>query len=133
VPGYDLIESGPRANVGMMAEALFPSGEMEAQVGQTYRSKPDPLFATLYGEGGTASDIVAGYSLKFAHLDVTDHIAIDSSNGSIKRNEIYLTGSYDRSSLQISYIQLPQSAQAVGLPGQREINAQADINVWRNW
>ena len=50
VPGYDLIESGPRANVGAMAEALFPGGEVEALVGQTYRLKPDPLFAAFLGQ-----------------------------------------------------------------------------------
>ena len=47
LPGYDIIESGPRANVGAMAEALFPGGEVEAQLGQTYRLKPDPLLAAF--------------------------------------------------------------------------------------
>ena len=36
VPGYDLLESGPRANVGMRAETYFPAGEASAVVG------PDP-------------------------------------------------------------------------------------------
>ena len=72
VPGYDLIESGPRANVGAMAEALFPGGKVEAQVGQTYRLKPDPLFAAFSGNSGTSSDLVGSFSVKFPHLDITD-------------------------------------------------------------
>jgi len=133
VPGYDIIESGPRANIGIMAEALFPGGKVEAQVGQTYRLKPDPLLAAFSGSRGTSSDVVGSFSVKFPHLDVTDRIDMDRSNGTIRRHEVYVTGTYDRSSLQISYVQLPQSVATLGLPGREEVNAQADMNVWRNW
>ena len=133
VPGYDIIESGPRANVGVMAEALFPGGKVEAQVGQTYRLKPDPLLAAFSGNRGTSSDLVGSFSVKFPHLDITDRIDMDRSNGTIRRHEVYVTGTYDRSSLQVSYVQLPQSVATLGLPGREEVNAQADMNVWRNW
>ncbi len=133
VPGYDLIESGPRANLGAMAEALFPGGKVEAQLGQTYRLKPDPLFAAFSGNQGSSSDVVGSFSVKFPHLDLTDRIDMDRGNGTIRRHEIYLTGSYDRSSLQVSYVQLPTSIASLGLPRREEINVQADMNVWRNW
>jgi len=133
VPGYDLIESGPRANVGMMAEALFPGGKVEAQAGQTYRLKPDPLFAAFSGNSGTASDVVGSLSVKFAHLDVTDRVDIDRGNGTVRRHEVYVTGSYGRSSLQVSYVQLPASVTALGLPSREQINAQADMNLLDNW
>lgn len=133
VPGYDLIESGPRANIGMMAEALFPGGKVEAQLGQTYRLKPDPLLAAFSGNRGTSSDVVGSFSVKFPHLDVTDRIDMDRGNGTIRRHELYVTGTYDRSSLQLSYVHLPQSVATLGLPGREEVNAQADVNVWRNW
>jgi LPS-assembly protein len=133
VPGYDLIESGPRANVGFMAEALFPGGKVETQVGQTYRLKPDPLFAAFSGSSGTASDVVGSFSVKFPHLDITDRIDMDRGNGTVQRHEIYVTGSYDRSSVQVSYVQLPQSVLSLGLPSREEINAQFDLNIWRNW
>jgi LPS-assembly protein len=133
VPGYDLLESGPRANVGAMAEALFPGGKVEAQVGQTYRLKPDPLFASFSGSSGTSSDVVGSFSVKFPHFDVTDRLDVDRGNGNVRRHEIYVTGSYDRSSLQVSYVNLPQSVTSLGLPSREEVNAQADINIWRNW
>ncbi len=133
VPGYDIIESGPRANVGVMAEALFPGGKVEAQVGQTYRLKPDPLLAAFSGSRGTSSDVVGSFSVKFPHLDITDRIDMDRGDGTIRRHEIYVTGTYDRSSLQVSYVQLPQTVATLGLPGREEVNAQADLNVWRNW
>ena len=133
VPGYDLIESGPRANVGLMAEALFPGGKVEGQVGQTYRLKPDPTFAAFSGNSGTASDVVGSLSVKFPHLDITDRLDIDRGNGNVRRHEVYVTGSYKRSSLQLSYVQLPTSALILGLPSRQEINAQADFNVFGNW
>jgi len=133
LPGYDIIESGPRANVGAMAEALFPGGEVEAQLGQTYRLKPDPLLAAFFGNNGTASDVVGSLSVKFPHLDITDRFDVDRGNGTVRRHEIYVTGSYERSSLQFSYIQLPQTVTSLGLPSRKEINAQADVNVWQNW
>ena len=133
LPGYDVIESGPRANVGAMAEALFPGGKVEAQVGQTYRLKPDPVFAALSGNTGTSSDVVGSFSVKFPHLDLTDRIDVDRGNGTVRRHEIYVTGTYNRSSLQVSYVQLPQSVATLGLPSREEINFQGDVNVWRNW
>jgi LPS-assembly protein len=132
VPGYDLIESGPRANIGAMAEALFPGGKVEAQAGQTLRLKPDPLFATFSGNSGSASDIVGSLSVKFAHLDLTDRLDMDRGNGTVRRHEIYLTGSYNRSSIQVSYLQLPAAA-TLGLPSREELNVQTDLNVWQNW
>jgi LPS-assembly protein len=116
-----------------MAEALFPGGQVEAQLGQTYRLKPDPLLAAFSGSSGSASDVVGSFSVKFQHLNVTDRIDMDRGNGTIRRHEIYVTGTYDRSSLQVSYIQLPQSVTSLGLPSREEVNAQADVNVWQNW
>jgi LPS-assembly protein len=58
---------------------------------------------------------------------------MDRGNGTIRRHEIYVTGTYSRSSLQVSYVQLPQSVTSLGLPSREEVNVQADMNVWRNW
>jgi LPS-assembly protein len=133
VPGYDIIESGPRANVGAVAEALFPGGKVEAQVGQTYRLKRDPLFAAFSGSSGTSSDVVGSFSVKFPHFDVTDRIDLDRGDGTVRRHEVYVTGSYDRSSLQVSYVNLPPQVTSLGLPSREELNVQADVNVWQNW
>ena len=133
MPGYDLIEGGPRANFGFSAQALMPTGEIDAQIGQTYQLKPDPLLALFTGDDGNASDIAGSISFKFPHFDFTDRFDVDRASGSIKQNEIFMIGSYGRSSLEVSYIQLPATLSTIGLPAQREINTQADLNVWSNW
>ncbi len=133
MPGYDLVESGPRTNVGAMAEALFPGGEVQALVGQTFRLKPDPIFQAFSGESGTASDLIGRFSVKFPHLDVTDRIDVDRGNGSIRRHEVYVTGTYNRSSFQLSYVQLPPEAVSLGLGSREELNIQGDLNFYENW
>jgi LPS-assembly protein len=134
LPGYDLVEGGPRANVGVRAEASFPSGYVEALVGQSYRLKPDTTFAPDSGLSGTTSDIVARFSIKFPpYVDLTHRVDLDGSTGTVRRNEVYLTGTYGRSSLQVSYVQLAPSAATLGLDSREEVNAQADINFYKNW
>ena len=134
LPGYDLVESGPRANVGLHARAAFPSGSIDAILGQTYRWKPDPIFGVDSGQHGTTSDIVGRVSIKFLpYIDLTDRIDIDRADGTVRRHEVYLTGIFNRSTVQISYVQLPQELSTLGLDAREEINAQADINFYRNW
>jgi LPS-assembly protein len=133
VPGFDLIETGPRTNVGMMAETFFPAGEASAVFGQTYRLKPDPIFAADSGELGTASDLVGQVNLKFPHLDFTDRLDVDRRSGVVNRHEFYITGTYGRSSLQVSYLQLPPEAVTLSLGKREQVNAQADVNFYQNW
>ncbi len=163
LPGYDLVESGPRANIGFIATAIFKGGELQGELGQTYRLKPDPIFADFPGETGTASDVIGRVSLKFPHIDFTDRLDFDRGDGALRRHEIYVTGTYGRSSLQIAYVQLPAEDQALGLPiaeqealsltdsqaqvtnltpvqaltaglpAREQINVQGDINFYENW
>ena len=133
MPGYDLVESGPRANVGFMASAIFKGGEVQGLIGQTYRLKPDPVFANFTGENGTSSDVIGRISVKFPHFNVTDRLDLDRGNGTLRRHEIYVTGTYGRSSVQVAYVQLPAEALNLGLPTREQINAQADINIYENW
>ena len=55
---------------------------------------------------------------------------MDEQTGNVQRNETYLTGTYGRSSTRISYVQL---ASTLGLPARQEVNAQMDVNFYRNW
>jgi LPS-assembly protein len=133
VPGYDLAVSGPRVNFGLRAETRFESGYAEALIGQALRFKEDPALAAVPGSGftGKQSDLIGRFSLKFQpYIDLTNRIDIDEQNGNVRRNETYLTGTYGRSATRISYVQLSPT---LGLPARQEVNAQVDINFYRNW
>ncbi len=133
LPGHDLVEDGPRANAGVRADAMFPGGKIEALVGESFRLKSDPLFASDSGLDGTSSDIVGRFSIKFPpYIDLTHRIDFDEDTGTIRRDEVYLTGTYGRSAAQISYVQLAPSP-TLGLNAREEINAQFDLNVFKYW
>lgn len=133
LPGYDLVETGPRANIGLKADAYFSAGSVEAVLGEVLRTKPNPIFAADSGLAGVTSDIVGSVSVKFLpYIDLTHRFDIDKSNGSIRRNEVYLTGIYGRSSVQVSYLRLgAQPSQ--GLAAREEVNAQATIGLFDHW
>lgn len=134
LPGHDLVEGGPRANAGIRVDAMFPGGKVEALVGESFRLKPDPIFAADSGLDGTSSDIVGRFSIKFPpYLDLTHRIDFDQDTGTVQRNEVYLTGTYGRSSAQISYVQLAPSAVTLGLNSREEVNAQFDVNLFKYW
>lgn len=133
MPGYDLVESGPRANVGVRAETYFPGGTVEALVGQVFRPKRTNVFSTSTGLDRTASDLVGRFTIKLPpYLDLTQRVDINESTGTMKRNEVYLTGTYGRSSLRVSYVKLPDDA-SLGLAAREEVNAQAIIGLFDNW
>ena len=134
IPGYDIVESGPRANVGFRTEALFPKGSVEFQLGQVLRLKPDPVFAEETGFADTASDVVGRFTIKFPpYLSLTHRVDIDESNGTIRRNQVYLDGSYGRTSLQISYVRLPQQDVVNTDEPREEVNGQATVGLFGYW
>jgi LPS-assembly protein len=134
VPGSDIVETGPRANVGFRTEAIFPKGSVEVQIGEVLRLKPDPVFAAETGFSDTASDIVARFTIKFPpYLSLTHRVDVDQSSGSIRRNQVYLDGYYGRSSIELSYLRLPpQDVISTGEP-REEVNGQATIGLFGYW
>jgi LPS-assembly protein len=134
VPGYDLWESGPRATVGVRTEAYFPSGSVEVLIGQAFRLKPDPVFAADSGIAGKTSDLIGRYTIKFPpYFSLTHRIDIDETDGSINRNEVYLDGHIGRSSLEVSYVRLPQAVAALGITSREEINGQMTVGLLDHW
>jgi LPS-assembly protein len=141
VPGYDLVETGPRANIGMRAESRFASGYVEALIGQSFRLRRDPAFVNIPGLSDTRSDVIGRFSIKFPpYVDLTNRLDIDERTGNVQRNEVYLTATYGRSSTRVGYVQL---APTVGVPcpsgtplescAREEVNAQTDVNFYENW
>jgi len=78
--------------------------------------------------------VVGRFTVQFPpYLDLTHRIDVDEQTGGVRRNEVYLTGTYGRSSVQVSYVQLAPSAITLGLDSREEINTQLDLNFYRNW
>ena len=131
---HDLVESGPNANVGFRSQALFPAGSVDFLLGQAYRLKPDPVFAPDSGYDGKTSDLVSSLVVNFPpNLSLSDRIDVDSSSGTLERNEASINAVYGRSSLEVSYLKLPSEEATLGLGAREEAKAQLLVGLWGNW
>jgi LPS-assembly protein len=137
LPGYDLVETGPRANAGVQATAFFPSGgSAELLVGQTYRLKPDPTLNPYIGfeNEHDTSDVIERFTIKFPpHFTLTHRADIDQETGNLRRNEVYVDGTWGRSVLELSYLKIDEPAPTLDLPSRQEVNGQATVGIFDHW
>jgi LPS-assembly protein len=133
-PGLDLWTGGTRSNVGMRVTALLPKGSIEATLGEDFRITSDTPFAPGSGVGGRRSDIVGQIKFQFPpNLVLTQQFNIDPSDGSVRRNEIYVKAMFGRSSVDFSYVKLPPTAADPSLGEQQQINLNATVFIFENW
>jgi LPS-assembly protein len=131
---HDLVESGPNANIGFRSQALFPTGSVDFLLGQAYRLKPASFFAPDSGYDGKTSDLVSSLVVNFApNLSLSDRVDVDSSTGTLERNEASINAVYGRSSLEVSYLKLPSEEVTLGLGAREEVKAQLLVGLWGNW
>lgn len=134
LPGQDLVEDGPHFTTGLRADAILPFAHIEELIGESFRLKPDPIFAADSGLAGKNSDIVERFSVKFdPYIELTHRLDFDPDSGTVERNEAYITGTYGRSAVQVSYVQLAPSAVTLGLGSREELNSQFDVNLFKYW
>ena len=102
-------------------------------LGEVLRTKADPIFAAGTGVSGKTSDVVGRYTVRFPpYLSLTHRVDIDTSNGSIRRNEVYVDGSYGRSKIEVSYLRLDQQAAILG-GAREEVNGQMTLALLDHW
>lgn len=134
-PGLDRWSGGPRVNAGARVTALFPTGLVEAIIGQEYRWKEDHAFPPSLGIGDEHSDIVGRFKVQFPpYVQLIHRWRIDPETGSVRDNEVYLSARYGRSALDLSYLKLSQQ-QAIDptLLAREEVNLLGSVNVYGNW
>jgi LPS-assembly protein len=133
-PGYDLWTGGTRSNVGVRATALLPNGSIEATLGQDFRMVEDPSFAPGSGFGDTHSDTVGQIKIQFPpFLTFTEQFNISPEDGTLRRNEIYLRGTFGRTIIDFSYLKLPPSAANPTLGEQEQVNLNTTVTIYGNW
>jgi LPS-assembly protein len=133
-PGLDLWTGGPRSNIGVRATAFFPGGTVEGILGQEFRTRRDPTFAPGSGVGGERSDIVGRITIQFpGRIDLVHRFRIDPVTSTLRRNEVYATASYGRSSLNLSYLKLSPETTDPSLGPREQVAAAATLGFYGNW
>ena len=133
-PGLDIWTGGPRSNVGVRATALLPMGYIEGTLGEEFRFATDRFLPTVSGLGERRSDVVGQIKLDFPpNLMLTHQFSIDPTDGTVRRNELYLTARYGRSTIDLGYLKLPESPADPTLGEQEQVNIAATLEVYGNW
>ena len=133
-PGLDLWVGGPRSNVGGRVSALLPYGTVSATLGEQFRFTSGSSFPSGFRLNDDTSDIVGQFKIDFPpNLSLIHQFNIDPSDGTIRRNEVYLRARLGRSVIDLSYLKLPQSAADPTLGEQEQVNLTTTILLYRYW
>jgi len=133
-PGLDLWTGGPRSNVGLRATALLPRGSVEATLGEDFGFTGDSALPAPLRVNGNRSDIVGQFKIEFPpNLSLIHQFNIDPTNGTVRRNEVYLRAKFRRSVIDLSYLKLPPSTADPSLGEQEQINLTTTLLLYGNW
>ena len=134
-PGYDRVESGPRANLGLKASAYGVSGGYTSlTMGQVFRAKDDDTFAEQSGLDDHRSDYVMALTVapsKF--FDLTNRLRLDRNDLSLRRHEIYFSIGPKNLRFNTNYVALDQEQSADEVEAQEELYNSLRWQIDERW
>lgn len=133
--GYDALEDGQRANIGVSASAIFPNGiTIEGAVGQQFRLQDTRAFQASSGLGEESSDIVGTLNLRFgSKVGIENRFRIENKTGDIQRAESMAYFRSKRFAANVSYVKLNEENVANNLRRREEMTARGTIQVTDHW
>lgn len=133
--GIDLIESGPRANIGLRYAEFFPGGgSLEVLAGFQLRTDDEPSFQGSTGLGETQSDYVGRISFTpWQGLTIVNRLRLDKDDFSVRRNEVYIQGTGSWYEVDASYLKLESDPSLTGLGPREEVNILGRVYVSEYW
>ncbi len=122
-PGYDRVESGPRANLGLKASAYGASGGYTSlTLGQVFRATDDDTFAEQSGLDDHRSDYVMALTIAPSRFfDLTNRLRLDRNTFSLRRNEIYFSIGPKNLRFNTTYVSLEQEQLSDELEAREEL------------
>ena len=133
--GFDLIETGTRANVGMQYSVDTASGwNARVVAGQSYQLAGDNSFTDDSGLETANSDYVAGLYLDFAsNLQFVSQVRVDEDTLNVNRQDLALTGAYGPVSASANYVNA-RAQPSLGFDEDREeVIGSATVKLANNW
>ena len=133
--GYDRIEGGTRANVGVRYTMQHNNGGyLRAVLGQSYQVAGSNEFAADSGLATTRSDYVTGlYYQPMHYLGFVAQARFDEDDVDLQRIDLAANANYGAFSSSVNYANL-QSQPGLGIPTDRqEIQANGSIALTEHW
>ncbi|NJM36082.1 MAG: LPS-assembly protein LptD, partial [Rhodomicrobium sp.] len=133
--GYDRIETGTRANVGVQYSIQSADGwNARVVAGQSYQLAGENPFGEDTGLSRSNSDYVAGVYLDLSkNLQLISQIRLDEESLELKREDLQLTGSFGPFLASANYVNA-QAQPTLGFDEDREeVAGLAAIQLAENW
>lgn len=132
-PGYDVIEEGPRLNLGLRYEVVSDNFSLDAAVGRVIRFSPAPEFAAGSGLSGRRSDWVGAFNLSVGEFfSIRNRLRLED-DFSIARNELFANVSWGPLAVEAGYFFL-EADPTIGAPSDRqEISLGAALDLTDEW
>lgn len=141
--GYDRLEGGVRANIGLSYQARFDNGfKVDSLVGQSvhlaglnsFTHSDITLTGTETGLDRDNSDIVGRLTVdNGSGISVTARGSLDATDFYFNRGEISATAAYGRSSASAAFTYLRRRPKVGVLEDRREMTGAAKIGLGTNW
>ncbi|ODA68429.1 LPS-assembly protein LptD precursor [Methyloligella halotolerans] len=132
--GYDRIETGTRANVGVRYTAqLFSGAYMRTVFGQSYQLAGDSPFAEGTGLYNDTSDYVAG-----AYIQANDYLGFSAQSRfaeddlDIRRTDLGANADYGPISVSVNYADVPHDNDFY-VEDREEVRTRGALAVTDNW
>jgi LPS-assembly protein len=133
--GYDLMEGGTRANVGLRYTLQrYNGGYVRAVVGQSYQLSGDNEFQASSGLEDDASDYVTGlYIQPMQYFNFIGQARFDKDDLDLKRTDLVASANYGPIKSAIVYTNL-DAQPGLGIPTRRqEIQASGSLQLAKYW
>ncbi len=133
--GYDRMDGGTRANVGVRYTAQTESGiEIGGVFGQSYLLAGDNPFPTGSGLETDRSDYVASlYFSPISSLQIVNRIRLDESDFDNKRYDLEVSGGYGAVSSSVIYSNIAADPEQGFIVDREEIQGVAKLKIDENW
>ena len=131
-PGFDILDSGQRLNVGGRATVEDDNGaSASALIGREFRAEPDPDLPARSGLSGDASDwVFATDATPFKNFEIFTRWRLDSRTFAINRLEIGADIFTSRFDGQIRYLEEAQDP--TGAPV-KDLDFHAEVFITKHW
>lgn len=134
-PGYDRVETGARANMGVEWSAYWPEGaSASVLVGQVLRLEDNQDFNAETGLRDQRSDYVGRIVISpLPFADLIHRFRLDRKDFSFRRNEVMLAGGPAWLRIDLGYVRLEEAPSAQFFGTREEINLTGRLTVTENW
>lgn len=134
-PGFDIWESGTRANYGVRYSLFADSGVHASMlVGQSWRLSGQSPFPASSGLDDDRSDIITGMMVSVPGIVELHHsMRLDEKDLSIEKNQVQLYAGPENWNIRLGYLDVTAQGFDTSLPHREEINLGAYARISEEW